>query len=76
MYNDNEINPELEEILDNAFNKYVRDEEEYKKLCVELFEKTLMDNPEAKTLINSFKSVGATEVKAKIKTIQLALENM
>lgn len=76
MYNDNEINPELEEILDNAFNKYVRDEEEYKELCVEVFEKTLEDNPEALALIESFKSLGATEVRAKIKTIQLALENM
>lgn len=76
MYNDNEINPELEEILDNAFNKYVRDEEEYKELCVEVFEKTLEDNPEALALIESFKSLGATEVRAKIKTIQLALENI
>lgn len=75
-YNENNINGELEEILDNAFNKYVRQEAEYHELCAELFDKSLEDNPEALALINSFKSLGATELEAKIKTIQLALEGM
>lgn len=75
-YNENELNPELEEILDNAFNKYVQDEYEYKELCAELFDKSLEDSPEALALINSFKSLGATELEAKIKTLQLALEGM
>lgn len=75
-YNENEINPELEEQLDNVFNKYIQDEYEYKELCVQVFEKSLEDNPEAQLLIKSFKSLGATELEAKIKTIQLALEGM
>jgi hypothetical protein len=76
MYNENEINPELEEQLNNVFNKYMQDEYEYKELCVQVFEKSLEDNPEALALINSFKCFGATELEAKIKTIQLALEGM
>lgn len=75
-YNENNINGELEEILDNAFNKYVQDEYEYQQLCVQVFEKSLDDNPEAQLLIKSFKSLGATELEAKIKTIELALEGM
>ena len=56
-----EINEELEEQLDNVFNKYVRDEYEYQQLCVQVFEKSLEDNPETEQLLNVFKSLGATD---------------
>ena len=65
-YNENNINGELEEILDNAFNKYVRQEAEYKDLVVEVFEKTIEDDPEVDRLLQTFKSLGATDLEAKI----------
>ena len=71
-----EINEELEEQLDNVFNKYVRDEYEYQQLCVQVFEKSLEDNPEAQQLINTFKSLGANDLEAKIKLAELMLEGM
>lgn len=75
-FNDNEINGELEEILDNAFNKYVRQEEEYKELAVQIFDKNIEDNPEAQQLINTFESIGATNLEAKVKLAELMLAGM
>ena len=75
-YNDNNIHGELEEILDNAFNKYVRQEEEYKELCVQLIDKNIEDNPEAQQLINTFESIGATNLEAKVKLAELMLAGM
>ena len=75
-YNENEINPELEEQLDNVFNKYVRTEEEYKELCVQLLDKNIEDNPEAQQLINTFESIGATNLEAKVKLAELMLLGM
>ena len=75
-FNDNNINGELEEILDNAFNKYVRQEEEYKELAVQVFEKSIEENPEAQQLINTFESIGANNLEAKIKLAELMLAGM
>ena len=75
-YNDNNIHGELEEILDNAFNKYVRQEEEYKELAVQVFEKSIEDNPEAQQLISTFESIGATNLEAKVKLAELMLAGM
>ena len=72
----NENNPELEEILDNAFNKYVRTEEEYKELCVQIFEASIEDNPEALQLINTFESIGANNLEAKIKLAEFMLAGL
>lgn len=75
-FNENNIHGELEEILDNAFNKYVRQEEEYKELAVQVFEKSIEDNPEAQQLINTFESIGATNLEAKVKLAELMLAGM
>ncbi|MFK3833101.1 hypothetical protein [Staphylococcus saprophyticus] len=75
-YNDNNIHGELEEILDNAFNKYVRQEEEYKELAVQIFDKSIEDNPEAQQLINTFESIGATNLEAKVKLAELMIAGM
>ena len=75
-YNENNINGELEEILDNAFNKYIRQEEEYKELAVQVFEKSLEDNPETEQLLNVFKSLGATDLEAKIKLAEFMLAGL
>lgn len=76
MYNDNEINPELEEQLDNVFNKYVRTEAEYQELCVQILDKNIEDNPEAQQLISTFESIGATNLEAKVKLAELMLAGM
>lgn len=75
-YNENNIHGELEEILDNAFNKYVRQEEEYKELAVQIFEKSIEETPEAQQLINTFESIGATNLEAKVKLAELMLAGM
>lgn len=75
-YNENNIHGELEEILDNAFNKYVRQEEEYKELAVQVFEKSIEDSLEAQQLINAFESLGATNLEAKVKLAELMLAGM
>lgn len=72
----NEINPELEEILDNAFNKYVRTEAEYQELCAQILDKNIEDNPEAQQLISTFESIGATNLEAKVKLAELMLVGM
>lgn len=75
-YNDNNIHGELEEILDNAFNKYVREEYEYQELCVEFIDRTILEDPEANKLFETFKSLGVTDIKAKSKLIEYLLESM
>lgn len=75
-FNDNNINGELEEILDNAFNKYVRQEAEYQELAVQVFEKAIEDDPEAQQLINAFESLGATNLEAKLKLAELMSAGM
>lgn len=75
-YNENNIHGELEEILDNAFNKYVRTEEEYKELCVQVFDKSIEDNPEAQQLISTFESIGVTNLEAKVKLAELMIAGM
>lgn len=75
-YNENNIHGELEEILDNAFNKYMKDENEYRDLCVKVFEKSIEDTPESQQLIKTFESLGATNLEAKLKLAELILTGM
>ena len=75
-YNENNIPGEVEEILDHAFNKSVRTEEEYKELAVQIFDKNIEDNPEAQQLINTFESIGATNLEAKVKLAELMIAGM
>ena len=75
-YNENEINPELEEELNSVLNKYIRDEEDYKELCVQIFEVSIEENPEALQLISTFESIGATDLEAKIKLAEFMLAGM
>ena len=72
----NEINPELEEQLNSVLNKYMQGEYEYQQLCVQVFEKSLEDNPETEQLLNVFKSLGATDLEAKLKLAELMLAGM
>jgi len=64
---------ELEEQLDNVLNKYIEDEEDYMELCVQIFEASIEENPEAQQLINTFESIGATNLEAKIKLAEFML---
>lgn len=72
----NEINGELEEILDSTFNKYVEEEYEYQQLCVEFIDRTILEDPEASKLFDTFKSLGVTDIKAKTKLIEYLLAGM
>ena len=67
---------ELDEELNSVLNKYIEDEEDYMELCVQVFEKSLEDNPEAQQLISTFKSIGATDLEAKIKLAEFMLAGM
>ena len=67
---------ELDEELNSVLNKYIEDEEDYMELCVQVFEKSLEDNPETEQLLNVFKSLGATDLEAKIKLAELMLAGM
>lgn len=67
---------ELDEELNSVLNKYIEDEEDYKELCVQVFEKSLEDNPETEQLLNVFKSLGATDLEAKLKLAELMLAGM
>ena len=67
---------ELDEELNSVLNKYIRDEEDYKDLCVQILDKNIEDNPEAQQLINTFKSLGATNLEAKVKLAELMLAGM
>ena len=75
-YNENEINPELEEQLNSVLNKYIEDEEDYMELCVQIFEASIEENPEAQQLISTFKSIGATDLEAKIKLAEFMISGL
>lgn len=64
---------ELDEELNSVLNKYIEDEEDYKDLCVQVFEASIEENPEALQLLNAFKSIGATDLEAKIKLAEFML---
>lgn len=72
----NDINPELEEQLDNVFSKYMQDEAKYQELVVKVFEKTIEDDPEVTRLLQTFKDFGATDLEAKIKLAEFMLASM
>lgn len=67
---------ELDEELNSVLNKYIRDEEDYMELCVQIFEASIEDNPEAQQLISTFESIGATNLEAKVKLAELMLAGM
>jgi cell fate (sporulation/competence/biofilm development) regulator YlbF (YheA/YmcA/DUF963 family) len=67
---------ELDDELNSVLNKYIRDEEDYKDLCVQVFEASVEENPEAQQLINTFKSLGANDLEAKIKLAELMIAGM
>lgn len=67
---------ELDEELNSVLNKYIEDEEDYKELCVQIFDKNIEDNPEAQQLISTFESIGATNLEAKVKLAELMLAGM
>jgi hypothetical protein len=67
---------ELDDELNSVLNKYIRDEEDYKDLCVQVFEASIEENPEAQQLINTFKSLGANDLEAKIKLAELMIAGM
>lgn len=67
---------ELDEELNSVLNKYIRDEEDYKELCVQIFEASVEENPEALQLISTFESIGANNLEAKIKLAELMLAGM
>lgn len=67
---------ELDDELNSVLNKYIEDEYKYQQLAVEVFEKSLEENPEAQQLINTFKSLGANDLEAKIKIAELMLAGM
>ena len=64
---------ELDEELNSVLNKYIEDEAEYQELCVQIFEASIEENPEAQQLLNAFKSIGATDLEAKIKLAEFML---
>lgn len=68
-----EYEQELEQELDNVLAKYIEDEADYMELCVQIFEASIEDNPEALQLLNAFKSIGATDLEAKIKLAEFML---
>ena len=67
---------ELDEELNSVLNKYVEDEEDYKESCVQVFEASIEDNPDAQQLISTFESIGANNLEAKIKLAELMLAGM
>lgn len=67
---------ELDEELNSVLNKYIEDEEDYKNLCVQVFEKAIKDDPETELLLNTFESIGANNLEAKIKLAELMLAGM
>ena len=67
---------ELDEEINSVLNKYMQGEYEYQQLCVQVFEKSLEDNPETEQLLNVFKSLGATDLEAKIKLAEFMLAGM
>ena len=67
---------ELDEELNSVLNKYIEDEEDYKELCVQIFEASIEENPEAQQLISTFESIGATNLEAKIKLAEFMIAGM
>lgn len=67
---------ELDEELNSVLNKYIEDEEDYMELCVQIFEASIEENPETEQLLNVFKSLGATDLEAKIKLAEFMLAGM
>ena len=67
---------ELDEELNSVLNKYIEDEYKYQELAVQVFELSLEENPEAQQLINTFKSLGANDLEAKLKLAELMLAGM
>ena len=67
---------ELEEQLNSVLNKYIEDEEDYMELCVQIFEASIEENPEAQQLISTFESIGATNLEAKVKLAEFMLAGM
>lgn len=67
---------ELDDELNSVLNKYIEDEYEYQELCVQIFEASVEENPEAQQLINTFKSLGANDLEAKLKLAELMLAGM
>ncbi|RIO25474.1 hypothetical protein [Staphylococcus saprophyticus] len=67
---------ELDDELNSVLNKYIRDEEDYKDLCVQIFEASVEDNPEAQQLISTFESIGANNLEAKIKLAELMIAGL
>ena len=67
---------ELDEELNSVLNKYIEDEEDYMELCVQVFEASIEENPEALQLLNAFKSIGATDLEAKIKLAEFMISGL
>ena len=67
---------ELDDELNSVLNKYIEDEEDYKNLCVQIFEASIEENPEALQLINTFESIGANNLEAKIKLAEFMLAGL
>ena len=67
---------ELDEEVNSVLNKYIEDEEDYKELCVQIFEASVEENPEAQQLINTFESIGANNLEAKVKLAELMLAEL
>ena len=64
---------ELDEELNSVLNKYIEDEEDYMELCVQIFEASIEENPEALQLLNTFKSLGANDLEAKLKLAEFMI---
>lgn len=71
-----EYEHELDEELNSVLNKYIEDEEDYKELCVQIFEASVEENPEAQQLISTFESIGANNLEAKIKLAELMIAGL
>lgn len=67
---------ELDEELNSVLNKYIEDEYEYQELCVQIFEKAIKDDPETELLLNTFESIGANNLEAKIKLAEFMIAGM
>ena len=67
---------ELDEELNSVLNKYIEDEAKYQELVVEVFEKTIEDDPEVDRLLQTFKDLGANDLEAKIKLAEFMLAGM
>ncbi|OIJ29035.1 hypothetical protein [Staphylococcus sp. LCT-H4] len=68
-----EYEKELDDELNSVLNKYIEDEEDYKELCVQIFEASIEENPDALQLISTFKSLGANDLEANIKLAELMI---